>query len=88
MQTKLTLRLDGALIRKAKAYAKARGKSVSQLIADHFRALTDEGGERGAFMEEELPPVTRQLIGAFVADTDPPDDPEEDYRQYLEAKHR
>ncbi len=86
MQTKLTLRLDEELIRKVKRYARTRGKSVSQLVADHFRALT--GTEEARLDEEELPPVTRALLGAFVGEGEAPDDPEEVYRKYLEAKHR
>ncbi|WP_457654689.1 DUF6364 family protein [Rhodocaloribacter sp.] len=86
MQTKLTLRLDEELIRKAKRYARARGKSVSQLVADHFRALT--GTKEARLDEEELPPVTRSLLGAFVGERDVPADPEEAYRKHLEDKHR
>ncbi len=36
MQTKLTLRLDEALIQRAKAEARRTGKSVSQLVAEYF----------------------------------------------------
>ena len=39
MQTKLTLRMDDELIARAKAHAKKRGKSVSQLVADYFYVL-------------------------------------------------
>lgn len=42
MQAKLTLRLEAELIRKVKRYAKRRGKSISRLVADHFKAFTDE----------------------------------------------
>ena len=40
MQTKLTLRVDEKLVKKAKAYAKKTGKSVSQLVAEYFSLLT------------------------------------------------
>ena len=36
MQTKLTLRLDEELIKFAKVYAKERGKSLSQIVADYL----------------------------------------------------
>lgn len=39
MQTKLTLRLDSELIEKAKTYAQATGRSVSQLVSDYFAVL-------------------------------------------------
>ncbi|WP_456425758.1 DUF6364 family protein [Rhodocaloribacter sp.] len=86
MQTKLTLRLEEELIRKAKRYARARGKSVSQLVADHFRALTGTTEER--LDTEELPPLTRSLLGAFEGEGGAPGNPEEAYRKHLEAKHR
>lgn len=39
MQTKLTLRLDDGLIRKAKRFSKKTGKSVSKIVADYFDKL-------------------------------------------------
>ena len=39
MHSKLTLRLDSQLIRRAKVYAKRSGKSVSSIVADYFTAL-------------------------------------------------
>ena len=39
MGTKLTLRIDECLIKKAKAYSAKRGKSVSSMVADFFRLL-------------------------------------------------
>lgn len=80
MTTKLTLWLDETLIRRAKSYAKRRGKSVSQMVADYFALLDDD---RRA-VEREVPPVTRSLRG--VLQGIPID--ESAYRQYLEKKHR
>ena len=77
MQTKLTLRLDGQLIEQAKAYARNRGKSVSQMVADYFAVLDRE--ERS----ENLPPLTRSLHGALRGATSDSDQ----YRKYLEEKH-
>jgi hypothetical protein len=39
MQTKLTLRLDDELVRKAKKFSKRAGKSVSKIVADYFDKL-------------------------------------------------
>ena len=39
MSTKLTLRLDDALIKDAKKYAAQEGRSVSELVAAYFRRL-------------------------------------------------
>jgi len=77
MATKLTLHMDKDLIELAKRVARKRGTSVSRLVADFFAAL-----DRAA--EEELPPITRSLWG-IAAGTGAD---EEDYRRYLEDKHR
>ena len=48
MKTKLTLRLDDAVIARAKAYAAARGTSVSGLVEDYFRLVAaDARGDGG-----------------------------------------
>ncbi|HEY5596279.1 MAG TPA: DUF6364 family protein [Candidatus Bipolaricaulota bacterium] len=79
MSTKLTLRLDEALIQKAKAFAKSRDKSVSQLVADYFFLL--QAPSQGDL--DEIGPLTRSLRGILKgANLD-----EEDYRRYLERKH-
>ncbi len=80
MQTKLTLRLDDALIRSAKRYAGKSGKSVSQIVADYF-ALIDAGDEASGV---ELTPRVRSLLGAVSASMLD----EGDYRRHLEGKHR
>ena len=78
MQTKLTLRLDDRLIRDAKHYARRSGKSLSQMVAEYFSAVTSPDGAQG-----ELTPVVSKLKGALAgANVD-----REDYRRYLEGKH-
>ena len=61
MQTKLTLRLDDALIRSAKRHAAESGKSVSKLVADYF-ALIDSGDESSGV---DLTPRVRSLLGSL-----------------------
>jgi hypothetical protein len=82
MQTKLTLRLDSALIEQAKQYAQERGFSLSQLVAEYFTLLTAESEHQSAF-EDELPPITRSLVGILKDSTYDP----EDYKRYLEKKY-
>ncbi len=77
MQTKLTLRLEEQLIERAKAHAKKRGKSVSQMVADYF-ALLDRDDQ-----PEPLAPLTRSLYG-ILRDTAAN---ENTYRQHLEEKY-
>jgi hypothetical protein len=79
MQTKLTIRLDAALIRRAKAYARRRHKSLSAIVADYFAAL-----EQPADKAIELTPKVKSLIGALGGKRLN----ESDYRRYLELKHR
>jgi len=79
MQTKLTLRLDSRLIRRAKAYAYRRGKSVSTVVADFFAALDAPAGS-----PLELTPKVLSLLGALGGSR--PD--EADHHRHLERKHR
>ena len=57
MQTKLTLRLEQRLIRRAKAYARRTGKSVSELVADFFGRLEATPEERGPRVVAQSPAV-------------------------------
>lgn len=80
MQTKLTLRLDEHLIEQAKSYATRTGKSVSQLVAEYFQLLTSQQVKGG----HATAPITKSLRGILrKAKLD-----EQDYRKYLEEKHR
>lgn len=80
MQTKLTLRLEDQLIEQAKSYAAHAGKSVSQIVADYFTLLTSKK------VKTSLPstPVTQSLRGLLRESTVD----EQDYKKYLEEKHR
>jgi hypothetical protein len=76
METKLTLRIDDEVIRKAKKLAKVRGTSVSRMVADYIAAL-----ETDTKPAEALPPVTATLWGSLSQTVS-----EKDYRDYLEDK--
>jgi hypothetical protein len=78
MNTKLTLRLDETLIRRAKAMARLRGKSVSQMVKEYFDSL----GEATS-LEEEIPPVTASLFGILKGH----EVHESDYQRHLLEKH-
>ncbi len=84
MSTKLTLRMERRLIQRAKRYARARGTSVSRLVAGFFALLGGKRSPDHEAEEAELPPVTRSLLGSLGGiELD-----EEDYRRYLEERHR
>jgi len=80
MNTKLTVRLDDGLIRKAKRHAHQSGKSLSKMIADYFALLaTDE-----ALQGTEMSPGVRALVGCLKGTNLD----EDDYRVYLQEKHQ
>ncbi|HRU05220.1 MAG TPA: DUF6364 family protein [Candidatus Brocadiia bacterium] len=79
MEKKLILRVDEKLARKAKAEARRRGKTVSQMVSGYFRSL-DAAGETGV----DLPPITAALAGILKGKSVN----EEDYKSHLREKHR
>jgi hypothetical protein len=78
METKLTLRLEDKLIRKAKKLAKARGKSVSRMVADYIVALGSDPKPAN-----DLPHITKSLQGSLKGKKID----ERDYKKYLEGKY-
>jgi Family of unknown function (DUF6364) len=60
MATKLTLRLDEAVIRKAKRAARIRGVSLSQMVAGYFQAVSDGKKEK-----TEATPVLAEISGVI-----------------------
>lgn len=80
MQSKLTIRLDSALIRRAKDYARRSGKSIASVVAEYFASLSN-GVDRES---DELPPKVRSLKGALRGSKVS----ENDYRAHIEEKHR
>lgn len=79
MQTKLTLRVEDALVRKAKLLAKKRGTSVSRIFGDYISRQSEE------LPEEMLPPVTSSMLGVIRQSGETSD--ESDYLQHLEDKY-
>ena len=78
MQTKLTLRMDDELIRGAKEYAARAGKSLSQVVAEYFSAITSPNEP-----PSRLTPTVSTLKGALRgAEVDV-----NDYRAHVEDKH-
>jgi len=79
MNTKLTLRLDEALIRRAKAYSEDTGKSLSRIVADYFDLLTAEP-EPGQL-------ATTPIVDALRGSLKGTDASQADYRRHLEEKY-
>jgi len=79
MQTKLTLRMEKQLVELAKAYASTQGKSLSKMVADYFKLLSDTRGKQN----DEFTPIALSLRGSLgKTQID-----ESDYRKYLQEKY-
>ena len=72
MNTKLTLTIEQALIQKAKEYAKSKGRSLSDMVENYFKAIIKEDD-----VVTESTPIADSLRGSFKA----PDD--FDYKEEL-----
>lgn len=79
MQTKLTLRVDDAVVRKAKRIALKQGTSVSRIFSDYISEVDDNQEFK------EIGPITKSMIGV-LAGIDHGNDKEE-YRDHLEEKY-
>jgi len=79
MQTKLTLRMDERLIRKAKRFSRKTGKSVSKIVADYFEKLDTPSLDETEGITPKVATLKGILKGTSVV--------EEDYHRHLEEKH-
>ena len=63
MNTKLTLTIEQTLIEKAKEYAKGKGRSLSDIVENYFKAIVKEEG----LIKIESTPIVDSLKGSFNA---------------------
>ncbi len=63
MNTKLTLSIEQSVIEKAKLYAKKKERSLSDLIENYLKALTEKETEKNT--DDELSPTVKSLRGSF-----------------------
>lgn len=61
MNTKLTLTIEQSVIEKAKKLAKKNERSLSDLIENYLKALTQDE----IAIEDELSPTVKSLRGSF-----------------------
>ena len=74
MNTKLTLTIEEKIIQRAKKYAKQHGRSLSEIIENYLKVITQEETEE----KSEITPLVKSLRGSFKA-------PESyDYKKELE----
>lgn len=81
MNTKLTLKLDEDIIDRAKSYAKEKHTSLSVLVANYFKSLTDDKEEP----DIELSPIVQELSGIIALPED--FNLKEEYTSYLIEKY-
>ena len=83
MDTKLTLRLDGNVIERAKKYASNHKISLSKMIETYLDSITKqkEKSEKSSFT-----PLVESLSG--VIDLPADYDYKKEYRDYLEKKYK
>lgn len=79
MDTKLTLKLDSAVIEQAKTYAKQRNTSLSKLIESYLGLLVDSKDSH------EVTPLVKSLSG--VLDLPKDFDFKEEYKKHLANKY-
>ena len=65
MNTKLTLTIEQSIIEKAKAYAKVRNRSLSDIIENYLKAITKEQK-----VSDEISPLIKSMQGSFKAPKD------------------
>lgn len=61
MNTKLTLMIEQELIARAKKYAKDKGRSLSDLVENYFKMLTDSKQSETI----EITSKVKSLMGSF-----------------------
>lgn len=81
MATKLTLSLNQDIISKAKAYAKMNHTSLSVLVENYFRFLT----EKNVKDSKTISPLVNELTG--IIDLPQDFDLKKDYTDYLSEKY-
>ncbi|HRP32958.1 MAG TPA: DUF6364 family protein [Agriterribacter sp.] len=68
MNTKLTLTIEDHVIKKAKSYAKSKGRSLSDIIENFLRVVTDD--QKPPVAEQPVSSVLKGLKGSFSAAPD------------------
>lgn len=83
METKLTLRLNDHVIKRAKKYARTHKISLSKMIEAYLDSLTRQKDENH---KTPITPLVESLSG--VIDVPADFDYKEEYRDYLSEKYK
>jgi len=60
MDTKLTLSIDKDVSRRAKVYAKSKGRSLSDLVENYLKLLT----KKSDIQDSQFTPIVNSLLGS------------------------
>lgn len=66
MDAKLTLNIDKDVARKAKVYAKSKGRSLSDLVENYLKLLT----KNSSVQDSEYTPRVKSLLGCITLPED------------------
>lgn len=66
MNTKLTLTLEKKIIEQAKRYASNKGRSLSEMVENYFKYITNSNSEDE---KEQLSPRIKKLRGVLKVDS-------------------
>ncbi len=80
MDTKLTLKLDESIIKKAKQFAKENNISLSKLIEGYLKALTNNDSSK----DIQISPLVESITGVIAE----PDEERKNYNNYLNKKYK
>jgi hypothetical protein len=75
MKTKLTLTIEQRVVKNAKKYARKQGRSLSDLVENYLKAITDQEEQETV----DVSPLVRSMQGGFRV----PDDFDYDYKKGL-----
>ena len=84
MDAKLTLKLDKAVIEKAKNYAATNNRSLSRIIESYLKTLVNEDTNHRK-SEIKISPFVRSLSSGVIIPADL--DYKKEYRKHLSEKH-
>ncbi len=82
MSTKLTLRLDDTVIKKAKKKARTKGVSLSRMVEDYFKSVAEMEQH-----EVRETPVLYEIAGV-LAGKNRAKKAKTEYRKHLSEKYR
>ena len=83
METKLTLRLNENVIKRAKVYAKSQRISLSKMIESYLDSLTRE---KDTVNKKSITPLVESLSGVINLPSD--FDYKKEYAEYLTEKYK